>query len=163
MELYRAMSEVIEQNIQKEESSPVARAIRLKRVRNLANLSRKDMCSYEGLNINTYKGWEIARYGGLPQAGAFKVVERVAREGVTCTVEWLLYESGPGPQLQIGFHDSVNAPSKEMPERLTEHQAIQNEILFFSRQFKNSIHFKVTDNGMEPYYKKCACCQYYKA
>ncbi len=35
-------------------SAPQERAARVKRVRNLANLSRKDMCDCEGLNVNTY-------------------------------------------------------------------------------------------------------------
>lgn len=148
------MTEVIEQNIHEGISSAVARGARLKKLRNFANLSRKDMCASEDLNINTYKGWEIARYGGLPRAGAFKVVQRVAKEGVTCTVEWLLYGNGPGPQLQIGFASSINDAPEEVHEHLTEYQAIQNEILFFSRQFKNSISLKVNDDGMSPFYKK---------
>jgi len=154
MEILGSMSGIIERNIKEEQSLPVARGARLKRVRNLANLSRKDMCSGDDLNINTYKGWEIARYGGLPQAGAFKIVERVGREGVTCTVEWLLYGTGSEPQLQIGLHKSINNQPTEIQEKLTEYQLIQNEILFFSNQFKNSINLKVNDDGMEPFYKK---------
>jgi hypothetical protein len=42
-----------------ERSSGDARAERLKRLRNLANLSREQMCESGELNINTLKGWEI--------------------------------------------------------------------------------------------------------
>src|ERR1700733_6271968 len=79
-------------------SSEEARAERVKRVRNLANLSRKEMCNDGTLNINTYKGWELGRYGGLPLDGADKIVARVAKEGVICTAKWLLYGTGEPPQ-----------------------------------------------------------------
>ena len=65
--------------IENEFSTPEARADRLKRVRNLANLSRKEICESGDININTYKGWELARFGGLPVDGAEKIINRVAR------------------------------------------------------------------------------------
>lgn len=79
-------------------STAEARAERLRRLRNLANLSRKDMCNTD-LNFNTLKAWELARFGGLPKDGADKVIRRIAKEGVICTADWLLYGKGITPQL----------------------------------------------------------------
>jgi len=83
-----------------EHSTAEARAERLRRLRNLANLSRKEMCNTDFLNINTLKAWELARFGGLPKDGANKVIMRVAQEGVTCSIDWLLYGKGESPRLE---------------------------------------------------------------
>jgi len=78
-------------------STPDARAERLRRIRNMANLTREQMCNLAKLNVNTYKGWEIARYGGLPIDGAEKVLNGIGCEGVICSLNWLLYGKGQGP------------------------------------------------------------------
>lgn len=141
-------------DLQDHYATPQERAARVKRVRNLANLSRKEMCDCESLNVNTYKGWELARYGGLPREGAFKIVERVAREGVLCTVDWLLYGSGSGPQLQLGLSNTSGANIQQTQEKvLNESQAIQNEIIYFSKQFENTVSLKLSDNSMKPFYQ----------
>lgn len=81
------------------QSTACQRGQRLKRLRNLANLSRKAMCENADLNINTLKGWEIGRHGGLTHQGAKKILKRVANEGVQCSEQWLLHDTGPGPRL----------------------------------------------------------------
>ena len=54
--------------------SPKSRGERLRRVRNLANLSRKNF-PLHGINLNTLKGWEIGRHGGLTEKGAKKNIK----------------------------------------------------------------------------------------
>src|SRR5437868_3849341 len=80
-------------------SSPEAKSKRLKRIRNLANLTREQVCEEGNINIHTLIGWENGRFGGLTRAGAKRLLKRVAREGVQCTVEWLLNEIGRGPTI----------------------------------------------------------------
>jgi len=138
-----------------EKSTPQARAARLKRLRNLANLSRKEMCEGCDININTLKGWEIARYGGLPLDGAEKVVARVAEEGVTCTLDWLLYEIGIGPQLVTGVTDVGEAEkASHEPRSLEEDESrILEEILLFRKHYKDTIDYAIEDDGMAPHYQ----------
>ena len=135
-----------------EKSTAEARAYRLKRVRNMANLTREEMCNDETINIYTYKGWEWARYGGLPLDGAEKVIDRIAKEGVVCTPEWLIYEIGKGPYVIADFKKVIshkkNKPEKIRPQK--EESLIFNEILLFRKQFKDTIDFKVSDDGLSP-------------
>lgn len=131
-------------------STPEARAARVKRLRNLANLSRKEMCDGEELNVNTLKGWEIARYGGLPVDGAHKVIKRVAKEGVFCTAEWLLYEEGSPPKVNISQSD---LPENNMSV-CSEDEVIEKEIKLFHSSYSNSISYQLPDDGMEPLYAK---------
>lgn len=137
-------------------SSPEARAERLRKVRNMANLSREAMCAHDNLNINTYKGWEIARYGGLPVDGAERVVARVAQEGVVCTVDWLLHEIGVGPHVVPDYQKAQH--DQQQPTTIVqlnnEEQLIINELLLFRKQFSNTINFEVEDDGVSPLYQR---------
>lgn len=130
------------------ESTPDARASRLRRLRNMANLNRQQMCDDEHLNINTYKGWEIARYGGLPQDGAERVVKRVSREGVICTVDWLLFGKGQGPYVTPGYFSYSKEEKNDEDVEL-----IMREIMLFQQQFSNTTFSEIQDDGMEPRYK----------
>src|SRR5579862_8575903 len=95
----RSKTSLIQDNSQ---SSPIAKAERLKRIRNLANLSREDFCDGD-INLTTLISWEIGRFGGLSRKGASSVIARVAKEGVFVTPEWLLYEVGAGPEVRVDY------------------------------------------------------------
>ena len=96
----RAMVTLIQDNSL---TSPTAKAERLKRVRNLANLSREDFCADGEVNITTLISWEVGRFGGLSRKGATSVIARVAKEGVFVTPEWLLHEVGAGPDVRVDY------------------------------------------------------------
>lgn len=121
-------------------STPEARAKRLRRLRNLANLSRPQMCNDE-ININTYIGWEVSRFGGLSKTGAKKVIDRVAQEQVVCTLDWLLYGQGMPPYL---VHE--RPATGESEENL-----IKNELALFETQYDNTIWLQVEDDGLSPF------------
>lgn len=140
---YKKKVEVVD-----DRSTPEARAARVKRLRNLANLSRKEMCDDDDMNVNTLKGWEIARYGGLPLDGAHKIIKRVAREGVLCTVEWLLYEDGQAPSVNVG---QTTAPLTQSIKKQPEENNIEEELAFFQKHYPNAIHCKINDDGMSPF------------
>lgn len=141
---YKKKVEVVD-----ERSTPEARAARIKRLRNLANLTRKEMCEDE-ININTLKGWEIARYGGLPLDGAYSIVKRVAREGVSCTVEWLLFEDGQPPSVNMAKqNESLNEDNK-LPEEVN----IEEELALFQKHYSDAIHYQINDDGMSPIYEE---------
>jgi len=133
-----------------------ARAERLKRLRNLANLSRKDMCEGSGINLNTLIGWEVARHGGLSKVGAKKVITRLAKAGVFTTLEWLLYGIGQGPNVVPNFDELSEQKHKASPDyRLDEEeQKIIEELLVFKKQYQETADLIVEDDGMSPFYEK---------
>lgn len=137
-----------------EKSCPEARAIRLRRIRNMANLTREQMCENSNLNINTFKGWEIARYGGLTKDGAERIVSRVAHEGVVCTVDWLLYEIGIGPYVFPDYHltQQQKLINAENLTNSNEEEKLVNELTLFRQQFKETIDCQITDDGLFPFY-----------
>lgn len=131
-------------------STPEARAERLRRIRNMANLNREEMCTSNGLNINTYKGWEIARYGGLPVDGAERAIRRVAKEGVICSTVWLLHGEGQGPySIPNESTDGKNKSSKTEDKEI-----IIKEIMLFQSYYSHAIYIEVQDDGMSPIYEK---------
>lgn len=134
--------------INDELSTPTARADRLRRARNMANLSRKEICEAEGLNINTYKGWEIARYGGLPLDGAHKVIKRIADAGVICSADWLLHGKGSEPYV-IPKPIKSDKRSKSKTTAQNDENIIQ-EIMLFQSHFKDAIYTKITDDALLP-------------
>ena len=128
-----------------ERATPEARAERLRQIRNMANLSRKQLCADNLINFNTYKGWELATSGGLPLDGAQQVIDRVKKEGVVCTLDWLIYGKGFGPYIV----DETRALKKEQ-ESFEEISCILNEVYLFKKQFFNAIHAQIADDGLEP-------------
>jgi transcriptional regulator with XRE-family HTH domain len=125
------------------DTSPEMRALRLKRVRNLANLSRDQMCDDGEIKRNTLIGWECARFGGLTSHGAIKVLARITRERVHCTLEWLLDGIGPEP--------SVNPlmQSDQLSE-VSDEDVIGSELAFFMVRNLNAVHVIVKDEEMLP-------------
>ncbi|KTD62116.1 hypothetical protein Lspi_1966 [Legionella spiritensis] len=128
-----------------ESASPEARAERLRKIRNLANLSRKELCNSETLKLNTYKGWELARFGGLPVDGAERVIKRVAEENVICTIDWLLYGKGQEPYI---------LPQMASSNEQDENDLILKEIILFQSFHKNATYTQIKDDAVSPDYSK---------
>lgn len=126
-----------------EDASAEARGERLRKIRNLANLSRKEICDSEDLNLNTYKGWELARFGGLPVDGASRVTQRVAKENVICSVEWLLYGIGQEPYL---------LPHSNKFNTLDSNTLILKEILVFQSFYPDATFTEIQDDALVPLY-----------
>lgn len=136
------------------ESSPEGRAQRLRMIRNLANLSRKQLCDLCDVNINTLIGWEVARFGGLPLDQAEKIIQGVAQKGVECTLDWLIYEIGAGPKVITDYLTATtDAQKKTKPTNIknTENQLL-SELIFFRKQSNDAVTFLVEDDGMCPFY-----------
>ena len=132
-------------------SSPEARAERLRRVRNMANLTREEMCNSQGLNINTYKGWEIARYGGLPIDGAEKTIARAAEEDVICNLEWLLHGIGISPYIVPEYRQTISMQQNAKLNVDQEKQNMLNEIQLFKKQHLGGASYQIEDDGLTDY------------
>jgi transcriptional regulator with XRE-family HTH domain len=134
-----------------------ARAKRIKRLRNLANLSRKEIADKYQLNINTLKGWELARHGGLTEKGAKTILHILENEGVKCTLNWILYGVGEGPAIfEKPNHLASTDKSDEIQKsKLSEEEKqIINELLLFRQHNEHAIEFIVPDDSMHPYFEK---------
>ncbi|HVV69415.1 MAG TPA: hypothetical protein VHE99_10365 [Gammaproteobacteria bacterium] len=128
--------------------SPKMRAKRVKRVRNMANLSRDEMCKDGEINLYTLIGWENGRFGGLTTSGAEKIVAKVKKEGVHCTVEWLMENQGPAPSVNpITFDDTAATD-------LSDEVVIDYELAFFKAKNVNAVSLTVDDEGMLPQFRE---------
>lgn len=136
----------------------LARANRLKRLRNLANLSRKEVCQGSTINLNTLIGWEVARHGGLTAAGARKFLNRILQEGVICSEEWLLQGNGVEPYIVPGI-TKINETVP--PETDIQIQHVLSEIALFKKHHPSGVNMMVTDESMMPSFRKgdfvCGC------
>lgn len=133
-----------------EAKDPQACAERLRKVRNLANLSRQELCAESGVNIHTLSGWENGRFGGLSRPGAQKIIQFLATKGVKCSLEWLLFEIGASPTLQAVAAELV---AVEIPEISNEEQHIIDELMLFKNQYHYTLDMKVVDDSMLPWFE----------
>ena len=124
-----------------ENSSPELRAERLRKIRNLANLSRKELCRTDELKLNTYKGWELGRFGGLPVDGAERVIKRVAEENVICSLDWLLHAKGREPYLLPTGEGNLDANTTSL---------ILKEIMLFQNSYPEAIYTEIKDDALMP-------------
>lgn len=143
-------------NNESKESNTLAeeRSARLRRLRNLANLSRKKMCELSGIRLDTLIGWEVARHGGLTENGANKVVNCILNLGVKCSIEWLLYGVGETPSVIINYNDILSSPIKKTSPLSDEDKQIIQELIFFKTHHPDTLDFVVMDNSMNPHYQK---------
>ncbi len=137
-------------------ASPKAKGERLRRIRHLANLSREEFCSDGDINLTSLISWEVGRYGGLSTKGAARVIARVAKEGVFCTPEWLLYEIGTGPAVRADYkklNSSIDQHDLETTISSDKENIIQ-ELILFKKLNKHAIDLMIEDDSMLPHYQK---------
>jgi hypothetical protein len=137
-------------------SSAEAKASRLLRVRNLANLDRRCFTELCDVNLHTYRGWEVGRHGGLSQKGAMKVILSLKSVNVDCTVEWLLYGIGHGPRIMKDDEGDGQQKLMTTDSFLTgkkEDRLLMHELQYFREHHPNTLDMFVEDDGMFPFYK----------
>lgn len=124
------------------------RGERLRRLRNLANLSRKFLCEQADININTYIGYEVGRYGGLTKKGAEKILSFLSTKGVYSSVEWLMDGVGTSPHV---LTDLLSPEASLLV--LSEEQKVSEELALFNTHYKHAIYHQLMDDGMAPLYE----------
>lgn len=131
------------------------RGKRVKSARMLAGLTREQMSQKYQIASPTLRGWETPKEntGGLTINGAERFVKALHREGVFCTVTWLLDGTGPGPRLLSEKMDLKIKDFSSHSIEWEEEESILKELQTFQELNSDAITMLITDNGMEPLYK----------
>ncbi len=129
------------------------KAKRAQSARKFAGLTREEMNIRHDIPPSTLRGWECPgtlKNQGLTFKGAQRLAKALLKEGVVCSVEWLLEGKGLGPH----FVSSKDNPAeRKKSHSVWEHQiALQKEIAFFEENNPNAVVLMIVDNGLEPYY-----------
>ncbi len=137
--------------------SPIAKAERLVQLRKLAKLTRKDMAQLVGVAVSTYKGWENARFGGIPAKRASLLADMLQIEGIQTSTDWLTCGTGDLPKKilchQISqFQEAVSSDKPSSPETI-EQLRIKAELEFFCNNNNwETLSLTVADDAMAPYF-----------
>ncbi len=122
------------------------RGQRVRVIRLALRLSRPAFERKHQISRGTLQNWEDARFGGLGEHGARRLITVFAQEGIACTVEWFLYGIGIDPLVK--WHKQTKQhPSPQKPKI---NQAMQNELTYFHEQHKNGIDTIMPDDAMAP-------------
>ncbi|MBY0544864.1 MAG: helix-turn-helix domain-containing protein [Gammaproteobacteria bacterium] len=112
-----------------EESVKLARGERLKKLRNMTNLSREELCDTPDFNPNTFKNWEIGRFNGLLEDNAKRVIVHLAEKNIWCSLEWLMNGTGTEPMV-ITSNPAITISDNELRKELSVLEALRGDILF---------------------------------
>ena len=139
-----------------ETSEMLEKAKRVVTVRKLARLTREDMNTRHKIHPSTLRGWESPgsmRNQGLTLKGAEQIVKALQKEGVACSVQWLMEGSGAGPHFITNPLDKSSSAGKKKNALWGEHIVINNEIKFFEENNSDSIVLMISDDGLDPFFK----------
>lgn len=128
------------------------RSERLRKIRNFTNLSRKELCENTSININTYIGYEVGKYGGLTKKSAQKIIDFATTRGVYSSIDWLMYGLGNGPKVITSIEDNVICDNLIFVPRTPEEHNISEELSLFYKHYNHAKNFIIEDDGMLPFY-----------
>lgn len=136
-----------------EASSAIAKAQRLRELRKITKFTREEIAKMSGAQFSTYKGWENAKYNGIPKRRAYYLTKNLATEGIKCTVEWIMNGIGNEPE-KISLLPNNNADINKtlFQHNHPENNLIAEELSFFQQRHQDSLALTITDDGMEPFY-----------
>ena len=142
-----------------QKSNAESRGKRLKSLRMMTGLSRKALDEKYNISASTIQSWEDAKAGGLTEKGARRVITVFKKEGIRCSLDWLLYGIGYPPQLSNKLFDEDEEGSTggsgtplSGGEVANEDRAIINELLVFRQNNPDAVEFIIADDGMSPFY-----------
>ena len=125
-----------------------ARGKRVKSLRQLTQLSRRAFAERYGIPAPTLQNWEDAKGNGLSEKGAKNIVQVLKQVGIYCSVDWLMYGIGSGPQFSKQRYE-INEPTPGSAA-LEDSRCIEEELSLFHKHFPNAIEYVVPDDSMEP-------------
>lgn len=130
-------------------ASSQARASRLKRMRRLTFLSRKDFAKKHTFSPGTLQNWETARFGGLTEKGARLILKAFKLEGIFCSYEWLMLGVGDGPI--FNKHSARNRVSNVVEAKLVSKPSFTQELKFFTQLHHGAVVHELHDTSLLPY------------
>jgi transcriptional regulator with XRE-family HTH domain len=133
-------------------ASPESRGKRVRSIREHLRLSRNDMQIKYGISAASLQNWEDARYGGLSEKGAKRLIIAFKAAGVECTLQWLLYGLGQAPLPGLVYGQELT-PIASIAENAASYDimAIAKELRVFHQLHADAIDTMVADDGMLPY------------
>lgn len=136
-------------------SSKESRAKRMRILRKMSGLTRSDFNRRYNISASNFQNWEGPRYGGLTESAAIKFLDCIRREGISSSLEWLMYGSGPAPSILPNAFDALEChtqQSKSMLQRTEIPLEVQNELNHFRSHHDNVLEFLLEDDSMRPFF-----------
>jgi DNA-binding transcriptional regulator YiaG len=115
----------------------IQRGMRIRQLRSALRYSTRKFEAKFAIKASTIKGWERGEGGGLTADGALRLIDVFQKEGLPCTLEWLLYGEGISPFLS------------DHPDKQKSNTIVQ-ELRFFHQLHPGAIDTVVKDQAMEP-------------
>ncbi len=116
---------------------------RLRFLRSLTNLTRKDIAEKYNLPTVTLNKWETGSLS-LSDKGIIKCLNIYKCEGVIATEDWI--KSGDGPLPYI-----MNSSNKLLHQG--EYKNFENDINYYKNTYSNCVVFEINGDEMLPTYK----------
>lgn len=132
-------------------ASAQSRAFRLKMVRKATKLSRKAFALKYQIALGTLQNWETARFGGLTEKGAKRMIGCFKEEQIICDFKWLMTGDGLEPDFSMIFEPEQQAATPEISHE-DEQAFCQQDLDFFCQANKNAIFHVINDDSVEPYF-----------
>ncbi len=134
------------------DSTAIARGKRLKRVRQLAGLTRDELANQAGVSKATLSYWENASLSSLSDKGAEKIVKALAKYGIACSLEWLLLGIGNAPQMQDLMFELPKPETLPLVASASDilSNSLQAEIDLFLSANANSVATVVKHTALNP-------------
>ena len=127
-------------------SSPEHRAKRLTHLRKLLGFSRRKLGEIAGVSFRNLENWEYARFNGLSEKGAEKIVLSLQAMNCQCSMEWLLKGVPPAPRMNA----SDSAPEFFIDLTAPTLDRIEAELLLLKQHQPNLIVHQLDTSDMEP-------------
>jgi transcriptional regulator with XRE-family HTH domain len=124
-------------------TSKEARAKRLRYLRESLRLSMPKLGKLCDIPSSSVQNWEYARFGGLTESGAKKIIQGLKAENFHVSLEWLLFGIGKAPSFSLSPHYNI---------KNSEDTFIIEEIQLFQHHYHDAIDCVIADDGMVPRY-----------
>src|SRR3990167_9590092 len=127
---------------------------RLRRARILAGIStRRAFEKKYQISAKTLQGWEQGK-NPLSKKGAKRIIEALKKEGLMCSLDWLMNGNGVPPRpfemTDPDFSAAGDFENLLHQMHLDDEQAIYQELQSFKTHNQNAIIITISDDSMEP-------------
>jgi transcriptional regulator with XRE-family HTH domain len=132
------------------------RAVRVKWLRTLTGLSRRDFAKRYGIPPGTIQNWEEGKGGGITEKGAHRIVSVLQSANIHASFEWLMHGVGadPVPPTSVRRYVTAEASAKYATQSDTDQelQWIESEMALFCQHYVDAVTIQVDDDSMQPYF-----------